>query len=147
MRLPQRYCTEINKIDNGFGSMSQPLRVVVADDSSAFRSSLCQFLNTLKTVTIVGEAADGIQALDLVEKLAPDVLLLDLSMPKMDGYEVLQRLRVSASPVQVVILTGHADVYFDQLLREGAVTCLEKSKGPVAIGQTFAQLAKANPKF
>jgi DNA-binding NarL/FixJ family response regulator len=123
--------------------MSQPLRVVVADDSTAFRSSLCQYLNTLKIVNVIGEAANGIQALDLVEQLTPDVLLLDLSMPKMDGYEVLQRLRANASSVKVVILTGHANVYFDQLRQEGAVVCLEKSQGPVAIGQTFAQLAGA----
>lgn len=116
----------------------------MADDSATFRSALCEYLKTLRSITVVGEAVDGVQALELIERLGPDLLILDLSMPKMDGYEVLRRLRVLGSPVKVVILTGHANAYFDRLIQEGAVACLEKSKGPIALAKLLSQLAETH---
>jgi DNA-binding NarL/FixJ family response regulator len=120
--------------------MRSTLRVVVADDSAVFRSALCQYLNSLNSVTLIGEAEDGVQALEMVERLAPDILLLDLSMPRMDGYEVLQHLLAQSSPVSVIILTGHPDAYFEQLIQKGAIACIEKQRAPFVLAQTFAQL-------
>jgi DNA-binding NarL/FixJ family response regulator len=120
--------------------MLSTLRVVVADDSAVFRSALCQYLSSLKSVALIGEAEDGIQALEMIEQLTPDVLLLDLSMPRMDGYEVLQRLHAQSSPVAVIILTGHPDAYFEQLIRQGAIACIEKQHAPFVLAQTFAHL-------
>lgn len=120
--------------------MHPTLRVLVADDSSVFRSALCQYLNSLNSVTLIGQAEDGIQALEMVEQLAPDVLLLDLSMPRMDGYKVLQHLYAQGSSVSVIILTGHPDAYFEQLIQQGAVACIEKQHAPTVLAQTFARL-------
>ncbi len=122
--------------------MPSTLRVVVADDSAIFRSALCQYLRSLKFVTVLGEAEDGVQALEMVERLAPDILLLDLSMPRMDGYEVIQHLYAQNSPVAVVILTGHHNAYFDQLIQHGAIACIEKHTAPILLAQTFAQFLK-----
>ncbi|MBX2998611.1 MAG: response regulator [Caldilineaceae bacterium] len=120
--------------------MSSPLRLIVADDSAVFRSALCQYLSSLKSVTVLGEAEDGIQALEMVNRLSPDVLLLDLSMPRMDGYAVLQHLHAQESSVSVIILTGHPDAYFEQLLKQGAVACIEKHRAPLLLAQTFAHI-------
>jgi CheY-like chemotaxis protein len=76
----------------------------------------------------------------MVEQLKPDVLLLDLSMPRMDGYAVLQRLRAQGSPVLVIVLTGHPNAYFEQLTRQGAIACIEKHNAPALLAQTFAHL-------
>lgn len=96
----------------------------------------------MKMVTVVGEAAHGVQALALVEQLTPDVLILDLSMPKMDGYEVLQRLQASGSPVKVIVLTGHSDAYFHRLTQLGAIACIEKAKGPLLLTQVLTGLVE-----
>jgi two-component system, NarL family, response regulator NreC len=120
--------------------MSSTLRLVVADDSAIFRSALCQYLSSLKYITVLGEAEDGIQALEMVERLSPDILLLDLSMPRMDGYAVLQRLRAHVSPLSVIVLTGHHDASFEQLLNQGAIACIEKHAAPLLLAQTFAQI-------
>lgn len=120
--------------------MAATLRVVVADDSAIFRAALCQYLRSLKSIIVIGEAKDGVQALEMVERLAPDVLLLDLSMPRMDGYEVLQKLHTRSSTVSVIVLTGHPNVYFPQLFQQGAVACIEKHHAPVTLAKTFAHL-------
>jgi CheY-like chemotaxis protein len=116
------------------------LRIVVADDSAIFRSALRQYLASLKSTTLVGEAEDGIQALEMVERLAPDVLLLDLSMPRMDGYEVLQQLQAQASPVSVIVITAHSQIYFHRLTEQGAFACIEKPHVTSRLAQTFARV-------
>lgn len=104
-----------------------PFRVVVADDSNSFRTTLTRFLNTLSHFTVVGEAADGREALRLVQELTPDLLLLDIRMPVMDGLQVLEHLRAQGMPVRVVVLSAHSDPYYErQVLADGAVAFVAK---------------------
>ena len=88
---------------------AQALRVVVADDQTVVREGLVTMLDLLPDVSVVGAAADGQQALALIEELRPDVALLDLHMPGMDGTEVTRLVTAQCPQVAVVVLTTYAD--------------------------------------
>lgn len=81
-------------------------QIVVCDDQEPFRQLVSMILGLDPDLEVVGEAADGRQAVDLVAKLHPDLLLLDIAMPVMDGLEALPLIRASNPETQVVMLTG-----------------------------------------
>ena len=81
--------------------MSAPIRILVADDHPIVRDGLVAILSAQSSFEVVGEASDGVETLRQVVERKPDVVLLDLEMPRMDGVEVLQRLRQSGSSARV----------------------------------------------
>ncbi|WP_457651137.1 response regulator [Rhodocaloribacter sp.] len=85
------------------------IRVVLADDHPITRQGLRAALEAAADITVLAEAADGETALRLARTLTPDVLLLDVEMPRMTGVEVAERLRAAASPVRVLILSAYDD--------------------------------------
>jgi two-component system response regulator NreC len=91
------------------------IRVLIADDHAIVRTGLRTLLKTEPTMELVGEATGGYEAIELVEKTRPDVLVLDLSMPDLDGIAVTRRIKPQFHEVQILILTIHAD---EGLLRE-----------------------------
>jgi DNA-binding NarL/FixJ family response regulator len=86
-----------------------PLRVVVADDQASVREGLVLLLGGLPDIDVVGAAADGEQALQLVAEYKPDAILLDLRMPALDGIDAIRRLTVEHPGVAIVVLTTYAD--------------------------------------
>jgi two-component system NarL family response regulator len=88
---------------------NSPLRVLIADDNSLFVSALVGLLGAEESIEIVGRAADGEEAARLATELSPDVVLMDLSMPRLDGFEATERVRASAPQTAVVVLTGSLD--------------------------------------
>lgn len=87
----------------------KPLRVIVADDQASVREGLALMLDLLPDLDVVGTAADGQEALDLVARHHPDAILLDLHMPVMDGIEATRRLTAEHPEVAIVVLTTYAD--------------------------------------
>lgn len=85
--------------------MSNPIRIVVADDHPVVRDGLIAMLQTQSDFEVIGEAGDGAEALHIVAERTPDVLLLDLEMPHLDGIETLQRLGERGSSVRVIVFT------------------------------------------
>lgn len=85
---------------------SMPIRIVVADDHPVVRDGLVAILGTQPDFLVVGEAADGAGALAQVAAERPDILLLDLAMPGLDGVAVLQRLQAAASPTRSLVFTA-----------------------------------------
>ena len=85
------------------------IRVLVADDHAIFRDGLRKLLNCDQEITMVGEAQNGEEAIKLVAKLKPDVLLLDLRMPDRDGLAVLEEINFDTIPTRVVVLTAAED--------------------------------------
>ena len=83
-----------------------PIRVLLVDDHSVVRQGLRMFLDLDPELEIVGEAGDGQQALDEIAKLKPDVVLMDLLMPKMDGIEAITQARESHPDVEIIALTS-----------------------------------------
>jgi DNA-binding NarL/FixJ family response regulator len=113
---------------------SRALRVVVADDQTAVREGLVTILGLMDGVEVVGSAADGAAAADLAVRLAPDVVLMDLRMPGVDGVAATQQVRARCPRTAVVMLTTYAD---DEsvlaALSAGATGYLTKDAGREAI--------------
>jgi len=101
--------------------MEGQIRVIVADDHVLVRQGICQFLEEAEDITVVGEAADGEEALRLVEEHRPDVAILDIQMPGVGGIEATREIRARFPEVRVLILTAYEeDPYVFALLRAGA---------------------------
>jgi DNA-binding NarL/FixJ family response regulator len=113
-------------------------RVLVVDDQTVVRDGLILLLGLLPGMEVVGAAADGAQALELVAAHLPDVVLMDLRMPRMDGVEATRRIRASHPSVQVVVLTTYADddsVF--SALKAGARGFLTKDAGAEEIARAI----------
>lgn len=101
--------------------MAEPLRVVLADDHVVVREGLKVLINAHPGMAVVGEAADGLAACEVVARLRPDVVVMDLSMPGLTGAQAAERLRAECPAVKVLALTVHEDKgYIRQLLAAGA---------------------------
>jgi DNA-binding NarL/FixJ family response regulator len=85
------------------------VRVLVVDDHPAFRHALSSALSMLDDIEVAGEAGGGVEACEEAERLHPDAIVMDLSMPDLDGIGAMKRIHESQPDVPVVILTAHAD--------------------------------------
>lgn len=104
------------------------IRVIIADDHHLVRQGIRALLDGSDDVQVIGEAEDGQQALELAQELKPEVVIMDISMPRLDGAQATERLLALDLPTEVVILSMHADQYLaEQLLRVGAKGYLLKA--------------------
>jgi two-component system response regulator NreC len=85
------------------------MRLLVCDDHTLFREGLKAILQTDPSIEVVGEAADGKQAVECVHRLHPDIVLMDISMPKMIGYEAISRIKKTEGTVKILVLTMYED--------------------------------------
>ena len=114
----------------------------MADDQAAVRDGLVALLSVTPGVEVVGEAADGEAAVAAAETLRPDVVLMDLRMPGVDGVEATRRIGESAPDVRVVVLTTHADdASILKALRAGATGYLTKESGRAEIARAIEAAA------
>ncbi|WP_067508473.1 response regulator transcription factor [Actinoplanes sp. TFC3] len=112
------------------------IRVLIADDQAMVRTGFGMIIGAQPDMEMVGEAADGVEAVALARKLKPDVALFDIRMPRMDGLEALRLLAGPgvAEPVKVVVVTTFdLDEYVHQALRNGAAGFLLKDSGPALL--------------
>ena len=123
--------------------MTEPrIRVLAVDDQRVVREGLAMLLGLLPDVEVVGTAADGEEALALAGELRPDVILMDLRMPRVDGVEATRRLRASHPEIKVVVLTTYADDRsVIDALRAGALGYLTKDAGADEIRQALQRVA------
>lgn len=127
--------------------MSDPITILVADDHPIFRKGLIEALHSDPGLKIVGEAGDGQAALEIIEKMRPDIALLDVHMPKADGVSVARTLQKKDLPTRLVFLTMYDDEETFQeamdlgvkgyVLKESAVLDVIGSVRAVAAGQHF----------
>lgn len=107
------------------------IRVIIADDESLMRSGLRLLLGAAEDIEIVAEAVNGSEAIDLAQKLAPDLILMDIRMPVMDGLEATQTLMDRPDHPQVLVLTAFGtDEFVDRALRSGAAGYILKDTPP-----------------
>ncbi len=119
------------------------IRVVIADDHPVMRDGICNLLNKAIDIKVIGEAGDGVEALRLVEELAPDVLLLDMELPGLKGVEVAQQLQASGATVRILALSAYDDQeYIRGLLASGAAGYLLKEEIPATIVEAIRGVAR-----
>jgi DNA-binding NarL/FixJ family response regulator len=119
------------------------IRVLVADDHQLFRAGLRAILDGTTEIEVVGEARDGREALALMAETRPQVLLLDISMPGMNGLEVAARAAEQYPEVKVIILSMHAtEQYVGQALRAGAAGYLLKDSAPTDLETAIKAVAR-----
>ncbi|GAB2603751.1 response regulator transcription factor [Kribbella endophytica] len=110
------------------------VRVVIVDDDALVRTALAMILRDDASIELVGEADDGQTGLDLITRVAPDVVLLDIRMPRLDGLDALAQLMKQESPPKVIVLTTFdADDHVLRALRGGASGFLLKHTPPAQI--------------
>ncbi|MEU6975139.1 MULTISPECIES: response regulator transcription factor [unclassified Streptomyces] len=122
------------------------IRLLIVDDDPLVRGGLALMLGGAEDIEIVGEGADGSEVPELVERLAPDVVLMDIRMPQVDGLTATERLRATSGAPEVVVLTTfHADEQVLRALRAGAAGFVLKDTPPAEIITAVRRVAAGDP--
>lgn len=125
--------------------IERAIRVLVVDDHAIVRKGICALLATESRIDVVGEASDGREAVDLARSLQPDVILMDLVMPGMDGLEAIQQINDRQPETRILVLTSFSSV--DRVLpaiRAGALGYLLKDSGPQELVRAIDQVYGGN---
>ena len=126
--------------------MSDAIRVAIADDHPVVRRGLRAFLDSLDDIEVVGEAVDGERAVQVVVTEEPDVLLLDLKMPKLDGIGVISRLRSRGTSTRILVLTSFtAQQQVIPAIQAGADGYLLKDADPSELEQAIRAVYRGDP--
>lgn len=129
-------------------SAERKIRVVLVDDVPELRLLVRLTLEEDPQIEVVGEARDGREGVEVVERAHPDIVLLDLSMPDMDGLEAIPLMRAHAPDARVVVLSGHeAGRVSLRALDQGATRYVNKASGLDAIPKVVREVAELDPPF
>ncbi len=124
----------------------QPIRIVIADDHWLMRDGTRHILEQCPDLTVVGDAEDGQQALELVERLQPDVAILDIRMPKLNGIEVIKRMKELAPNTKPLVLTAYDDDdYILAVMEAGALGYLLKTARPSELIDAIQRVHQGEP--
>ena len=124
----------------------QPVKVLLADDHKVIREGLDAMLRREPELEVVGLASDGAEAVQQVRKLQPDVLVTDISMPRMDGIEATRLISKEWPHILVIGLTMHADSFHQEAMRKaGAVKCLSKTGSTDELIQAILAAVRSSP--
>ena len=117
------------------------IRLLVVDDHAVVRQGLCSLLTARYGVKVIGEAANGLEAVEKAQALQPDVILMDLAMPHMTGLEAILRIRENDPHARILVLTSFGeDVKVSAAIRAGAMGYLLKDSGPAELVQAIQQV-------
>lgn len=125
--------------------MAELVRVLVVDDHTVVRKGLCSLLTTKYGLEVVGEAADGVEAVDMASKLQPDVILMDLVMPRMTGLEAIIEIRKENPRARILVLTSFSDdAQIVAAIKAGAMGYVLKDASPDELIHTIRGVYMGN---
>lgn len=128
--------------------MSTTIRVLVADDHRIVREGIVRIVNDSPDCDVVGEAADGVEAVELATRLEPDIVVIDLTMPRLSGLDAVRRIRAQLPKVRVLVLTVHEDEeYIVPIIRAGAAGYLVKDSASNELTDAIAAIAAGGVSF
>jgi NarL family two-component system response regulator LiaR len=120
--------------------MSEPITVLIVDDHEVVRKGIRGYLDTLPEYDVVGEAESGEQAVELVTQLVPDVILMDLMLPGIDGVEATRIVKNTSPRTQIVVLTSyHDDTLIFPALKAGAISYILKDMKMTKLGEAITK--------
>ena len=123
--------------------MEQPIRLLLADDHQLFRRGLASIISTFDGIELKGEANNGKELIDLVEQEEPDVVLMDLKMPVMDGIEATTYLRATRPAVKIIVISMfHEDEFVIRLVKLGAHGYLLKNSDPEEVERAIRSVVR-----
>lgn len=127
---------------------NQPIQVLVVDDHAVVRKGITALLKEYPDICVIGEAPNGLKAIELVSALNPDVVLIDLSMPVMDGIEAIKQIIALHPEQRIVVLTSYAgDDKLIPAIRAGAMGYLMKDTKPDELVQTIRAVDSGEPSL
>jgi NarL family two-component system response regulator LiaR len=128
--------------------MTSPIRVLIADDHAILRKGIDALLSTEPDIEVVGEAADGLETVAQAGALCPDVVLMDLVMPEMDGIEATRRIAAEQPDVRILVLTSFAaDDKVFPAIKAGALGYILKDSGPLELVQAIREVHEGHPSL
>ncbi len=128
--------------------LSKPITIVLAEDHAIVRQGLCSLLNADGHFKIVGEARTGSEAVEMVRRLRPDVVLMDIAMPGLNGLDATRQIITANPAARVVILSAHSDdVYVERMNEAGAAGFLEKQSSAEILTHAIHEVAEGRSYF
>jgi two-component system, NarL family, response regulator LiaR len=126
--------------------MTTQIRVLIVDDHKIVRQSMKALLDEFGDFQIIGEAANGVKAVELVDRLKPDVVLMDLLMPVMDGIEAIKHIRMAHPDQRIIALTAsYSDDVLVQAMEAGATGYIRKDAYPDELIQLIYKINEREP--
>ena len=117
------------------------IRVVIAEDNPNVRKGLCNLLNQSPEIEICGQTGDGLEVLQLVANLQPDVLLLDLQLPGMTGFEIAQKMAEQRDKTRILVISAYDDTqYIDGMLSFGVRGYILKDEAPFELAKAVVAI-------
>jgi DNA-binding NarL/FixJ family response regulator len=129
-------------------SATHPITVLLAEDHAVVRQGLCALLNADGGFQVLGEARNGREAVQLARSLRPDVILMDIAMPMLNGLEATRQIRAANPAAKVVILSAHSDdEYIERMTAAGAVGFLEKQTSAEILTKAIREVAAGHTYY
>lgn len=129
-------------------SSARNITILLAEDHAVVRQGICALLKLEGHFTIVGEAQTGREAVELAKRLEPDVILMDIAMPVLNGLEATRQIRATNPAAKVIVLSAHSDdVYVERMNQAGVAGFLEKQTSSEILAQAIREVAAGRTFF
>ncbi|MBA4136374.1 MAG: DNA-binding response regulator [Opitutus sp.] len=126
----------------------KPIRVLLADDHSVVRQGLCALLSIEPEFLVIGQAANGREAVQLAHRLRPDVIVIDIAMPGLNGVEATRQILAANPAARVIVLSAHSDDEYVERMREaGAAGFLEKQSSAESLTRAIREVAQGRAYY